>query len=87
MNIVTLSTNNQIAIPSYLLHDLDFGPGNKLIIQKMGNKISLEPMKKSVVDSVSGSLLHLIPSNKRGTSWEKIIAIAKTAKAHEKAHN
>lgn len=87
MNVVTLSSRNQIAIPVAMLREFNFEPQSKLIIEKVGNKITLEPMKKSVVDSVSGSLLHLVPSNKRGVSWEKIVATAKTAKAYEKAHN
>lgn len=87
MNIVTLSSNNQIAIPSYLLRDLNFGSGDKLIIRKIGDYIGLEPIKGSVVKSLSGSLKKYIPKNKLNTPWKKVIMEARKAMTYAAANN
>lgn len=87
MNVVTLSSRNQIAIPVAMLREFNFEPQTKLIIEKVGNKITLEPIKKSVVDSVSGSLLQHIPKNKLNVPWKKVISEARKAMAYAAANN
>jgi AbrB family looped-hinge helix DNA binding protein len=87
MNVVTVSSRNQIAIPAYLLRELSFASGSKLIIQRMGDKISLEPLRKSVVDSVSGSLRKHISKDKLNTPWKKVISQARKAMAYAAANN
>ncbi len=87
MNIVTLSSNNQIAIPSYLLRDLNFGPGDKLVVRRMGDSIGLDPIKGSVIKGLSGSLKKYIPKNKLNTPWKKVILEARKAMAYAAANN
>ena len=70
-----------------MLRDMDFGPGDKLIVRRMGDSIGLEPIKGSVVKELSGSLKEYVPKNKLNTPWKKVILQARKAMAYAAANN
>lgn len=73
MKTVTVSSKRQIAIPKDFLEELGVDFGGKLRIEKDKNTLRLTPVKKSITDELAGSLAHLIPKNKRGVPFAKIM--------------
>lgn len=79
MNIVTLSSQNQITLPV----SLGLIPRERFFIDKDENKIVLTRIKKTVVDELAGCLEKYIPENKKKIPVEKAIRLAKIAHAKE----
>lgn len=67
MNIVTISSKNQITLPIELLISLGITPREKLLVDTKDNLLVLKPLKTSVTDEVAGSLTKHISSGKLGT--------------------
>jgi len=80
MNVVTISSKNQISLPVALLRDMGFGSGSKLVVERSNDKISLKPINKSVVESLAGSLRRYIPMNKLHVPWEEAVVMARKAR-------
>lgn len=66
MNIVTLSSKNQITLPIELLASLGITPKGKLLVDTKDNLLVLKPLKTSLIDEVAGSLTNHISSGKLG---------------------
>lgn len=73
MKIVTLSSKRQITIPKHILGDRVLRPGDRLIIQKEQDGLSMKPLGTSVVRETAGSLGKYISSAKRGVSLSAIL--------------
>ena len=69
MNIVTLSSQNQITLPM----SLGLIPRGKFFVGKQGSKIVLEPIQGSITDKLAGSLTKYISKDKLGKSWKVIM--------------
>lgn len=72
MNLVTLSSQNQITIPAVYLREFGLGAGGKFLVDKKENKLVFEPVKGSIVDELAGSLTKFVPKSKLGKSWKEI---------------
>lgn len=66
MNIVTLSSKNQITLPIELLASLDIAPREKLLVDTKDNLLVLKPLKTSMIDEVASSLTKHISSSRLG---------------------
>lgn len=83
MNIVTISSKNQITLPAQLLRDLGLAPKKKLIVQRQSDAIVMQPLKKSVASELAGSLTKYVPKSKLGKSWKEIMEETKKIAAKE----
>lgn len=83
MNIVTLSSQNQITLPV----GLGLTPRGRFWVDKQDDKIILEPIRGSIIDDLTGSLASFIPQDKRNVSWETALREAKIAKAKKVAND
>ena len=72
MNIVTISSQRQITIPSRLLLSIGAKPRGKMVIRAEKGELSIKPLKTSIVQQVAGSLSKYIPPSKRGVPFAKI---------------
>lgn len=79
MNIVTLSSQNQITLPV----GLGLIPRERFLVDKQGGKIVLEPINGSLVDELVGSLEEFIPKDKKNIPVETAIKMAKIAKSRQ----
>ena len=73
MKIVTLSSKRQITIPKHILGDRILRPGDRMIIQREQDGLSIKPLGTSVVRETAGSLGQYIASAKRGVSLSAIL--------------
>ncbi len=48
MNIATLSTKGQIVLPAWLREEFHLSKGDKVIVEKKGDKIILKPIRSLV---------------------------------------
>jgi AbrB family looped-hinge helix DNA binding protein len=81
-NTVTVTSKNQITIPSDLAFKYQIKKGEKLVVRDAGNAIYLAK-QKSVLDQLSGSLVLSPQSN--NISPEKAIELAREKRAQELA--
>lgn len=72
MNIVKISSKNQITLPVKLLKDLGVGTNDKLLLEKKDNVLVVKPVSGSVVDELAGSLTKYIKPEKLGKSFSEI---------------
>jgi len=84
MITTTLSIKNQITLPKFILNLLDIESGDKLLVHAEENSISLQPVGKSVVDSLAGSIK--VSKDKRGIPFEKALSVTKKRVAQKLAH-
>lgn len=73
MKIATISSKGQITIPRDIQALLNVGHGSKIMLYPHKNVVVMEPLKKSLTEQTAGSLAHLIPPEKRGIPWSKVI--------------
>lgn len=66
MNIVTLSSKNQITLPIELLTSLGITPREKLLVDTRDDLLVLKPLKTSIINEIAGSLTNHISSGKLG---------------------
>ena len=85
MTLVKLSSQNQITIPADALLQLAVYPQSQLYVDWEEDRIILQPVKKSVVEDVAGSLNKFIDPAKLGKSWDKIITETKKITARKLA--
>lgn len=72
MNIVTLSSKNQITLPIELLTSLGITPKEKLLVDIKDNLLFLKPLKTSIVDESAGSLTKYITANKLSVPFSSV---------------
>lgn len=77
MQIVTISSKNQITIPVELLRSFGLSPARKLLVEKEGTGIVLRPLRKTIVGETAGSLTSFVASAKFDKNWEKILGETK----------
>lgn len=85
MNIVTISSKNQITLPKDLLASLGVGVKSQLLIDKESENIVLKPLKKSIVEEVGGSLRKYIDPKKLGVPFSEIMEETKKIVARKLA--
>lgn len=73
MRTVTLSSKRQITLPIHMLNSLGILPNGKILIEENNNRITLKPIKTSIVDEVAGSLNKFVPSSKLGLPFSEIM--------------
>ena len=73
MHTVKVSSKRQIAIPKSFLDELGVDFGGRLRIEKDRGSIKLSPIKGSITRSLAGSLDHLVPEDKKGVPFSKIM--------------
>jgi antitoxin ChpS len=64
MPIATISSKNQITLPAHLLRQLGLSAGDRLAIQREGNRLILRPRPKDWVEYYGGSLRGLYGETK-----------------------
>lgn len=78
MNIVTVSSKNQITIPKQMLRRMKIASHRRLVVeQKKHNVIVLRPLTKSIVEEVGGSLSKYLAVRKRAVSFSHILKTTK----------
>lgn len=87
MTLVKLSSKNQITIPADALLQLAVYPQSQLYVDWEEDRIILQPVKKSVVEEVAGSLNKYIDPAKLGKSWSEILWETKKVTARELVKN
>lgn len=85
MNVVTISSKNQITLPAVVLRQLGIGPKKKLFVNQVADSVVLRPIKKSVVEETAGSLNKFIDPKLLNSSWRKIMEETKFATAKKLA--
>lgn len=85
MKIVTISSKNQITLPVSVMAALGLTAKSKVFIRAKDDKVVIEPVKKSVVEKVGGSLTHLVPKDKLGVSLKEIDEVTRNAVARHLA--
>lgn len=73
MQIVTISSKNQITLPVALLRSFGLTQFQKLLIDKDEEQIVLRPLKKSIVAETAGSLTPHVASTKLGRGWKEVL--------------
>ena len=71
MITTTISTKNQITIPTFLLQLLGIKKGDKLLLEAEDKQLLIKPIGKSLVESLAGSLS--VPANKKNIPFEKVL--------------
>lgn len=74
MQIVKLSSKNQIALPVELVRQFALTSSQKLTIEPTAEGILVRPIKTTIVDQVAGSLSTFVPSHKRRIPFTKVRA-------------
>lgn len=72
MNIVTISSKNQITIPKDILTALFLSQKEKLLVEKKEEAIILRPLRKSVVQLTAGSLTKYVSPSKLKKTLKEI---------------
>ncbi len=75
--LVRITTNNQVAIPAFIVRDLKLGKGSYLEVEEKGNQIVMTP--KRLVDEEDYAMYQAVVEKgraqfKRGetVSWEEV---------------
>ena len=79
MQIITISSKNQITLPSKKLKSLGFG--KKAILETEHGAIKITPVKESIVGELAGSLKKYTKKSKLGRKWTEIIDETKKSTA------
>lgn len=85
MHTATLSSKNQITLPKFLLEMVNAESGDKFLVSKDDEVITLRPIKTSIVEELSGSMK--IPKSKRGIPFDKVREIVAKKVAHDIANS
>lgn len=72
MNIVKISSKNQITLPVRLLNDLGVKANDKLLLEKKEDVLVVKPITISIVDELAGSLNKYIKPEKLGKPFSEI---------------
>ena len=62
--LTTISSKNQITLPAQLLREMGLGAGDRLAVQREGNRLILRPRPKDWVEYYGGSLRGLYGETK-----------------------
>lgn len=73
MQVATISSKRQITLPKDLLVSFGIKPGAHVILQSQKEGVLVQPLRKSIVEEVAGSLASYIPSSKRNLPFSKIM--------------
>lgn len=73
MKIATISSKGQITIPKDVQKMMNVTYGSKVMLYPDKDMLMVKPLRKSLVEQTAGSLAHLIPPEKRGIPWSKVI--------------
>lgn len=73
MKIATISSKRQITLPKDILENLHVDRGSKVVLYPDRNILLIKPLKNSIVEQTAGSLAHLVPPEKRGVPWAKVM--------------
>lgn len=73
MNIVTVSSKNQITLPKSILSFMGIRPSEKLMIEYKDEELILKPLSISIIDQVAGSLTSHVSSYKFKKSFNQIL--------------
>lgn len=87
MNIVTISSKNQITIPKNLLLSLNLRPAEKLVLDIENGMLVAEPFVGSIVEGTAGSLTSYIVKNKLKKAFSYILAKTKKKTARKLVKN
>jgi AbrB family looped-hinge helix DNA binding protein len=71
MITTTISSKNQITLPSYLLKLLQLKNGDKLTVRLENKELRIKPVGQSLVDSLAGSLT--VVANKKGINFDQVL--------------
>lgn len=85
MNIVTVSSKNQITIPQEILMALGISQKEQLLVEKKEEEIILRPLKKSIVEFTADSLTDYILPSKLNKSLNEIKKETKKKTAYKLA--
>lgn len=77
MNIVKISSKNQITIPKEVLESLGVESQSRLLLQKESGNIVLKPIKGSIVEELGGSLKKYTKPSMLGVPFSKIMEVTK----------
>ena len=83
MQIATISSKNQITLPVSILRSLGLSPSRKVLVKKEDESIVITPVKKDMIEELSGSLNKYISKDKLGKSVKEVEDIAKERAAFE----
>jgi AbrB family looped-hinge helix DNA binding protein len=78
MKIATISSKNQITLPVSIMKALGLTAKSKVYIRVKDDKVVIEPVSKSVVEELGGSLTHLVSKDKLGKSLSEIDEVTRT---------
>lgn len=84
MQLVTLSSQNQITIPVEILRAFNVKSGDKLLIEKEAQAIKIKAAGESVVNRLAGSIN--IPKSKQGVHFDKVLKQTKKRVARKLAN-
>ncbi|MBI4990718.1 AbrB/MazE/SpoVT family DNA-binding domain-containing protein [Candidatus Gottesmanbacteria bacterium] len=86
MQIVTISSKNQITLPVNLLRNFGLSPTQKLLVDIEDGHIILRPLKKTIIGETAGSLTPYVAAAKLGRTWVEIIRETKKTVSKRLAH-
>lgn len=73
MQVATISSKRQITLPKDLLLSFGIKPGAQVLLHTQKEGVLVQPLKKSIVEEVAGSLSSYIPSSKRNVPFPRIM--------------
>lgn len=77
LRLVTLSSKNQITLPSELIGYLKIEPRTQLLLESVKGEIRVKPLKPSIVGKTAGSLTKHVVKSKLGVPFAKIMTETK----------
>lgn len=83
MKYTLLSSKGQITIPKQIQQELNIGYRSRLVLYPQKDGLLIKPLKTSVTEQTAGSLTHLVPKNKRGIPYSKVLEETKKIVARE----
>lgn len=87
MQIVTISSKNQITLPVNLLRNFGLSPAKKLLVDVEKGHIVLRPLKKTIIGETAGSLTPYVTAAKLGRTWAEIIRETRKTVSKRLAHS
>lgn len=73
MKIATISSKRQITLPKKLLEELGVEKKDKLLLKVVGDRLTAEPVKTSIVDETAGSLTNMVKKEKLNKPFNYIL--------------
>lgn len=81
MITTTISSQNQITLPKFILKILGLSSGDKLLLQVEEKMLVAKPAGKSIIETLAGSLN--VSASKRGLPFKKVRAETEELAAKE----